>query len=96
MEPWQEALADIFLRSTELMKDARGIASLSGIVPPLVPFVQTFAAVITAAHTGSLYYIATAPKGVMGRLGRFHSHRQKCVNKDATAVVHPCATICLM
>ena len=35
----------------------------SGIVPPLVPFVQTFAAVITAALTGSLYYIATAPKG---------------------------------
>ncbi|CAN6228857.1 unnamed protein product [Urochloa humidicola] len=58
----QGALADIFLRSTELMKDARGIASLSGIVPPLVPFAQTFAAVITAALTGSLYYIATAPK----------------------------------
>lgn len=35
----------------------------SGIVPPLVPFAQTFAAVITAALTGSLYYIATAPKG---------------------------------
>ncbi|XP_066345466.1 uncharacterized protein [Miscanthus floridulus] len=58
----QGALADIFLRSTELMKDARGIASLSGIVPPLVPFAQTFAAVITAALTGTLYYIATAPK----------------------------------
>jgi hypothetical protein len=35
----------------------------SGIVPPLVPFAQTFAAVITAALTGTLYYIATAPKG---------------------------------
>uniref|UniRef100_A0A804RKI2 CAAX prenyl protease 2/Lysostaphin resistance protein A-like domain-containing protein n=1 Tax=Zea mays TaxID=4577 RepID=A0A804RKI2_MAIZE len=59
----QGALADIFLRSTELMKDARGIASLSGIVPPLVPFAQTFAAVITAALTGTLYYVATTPKG---------------------------------
>lgn len=58
----QGALADIFLRSTELMKDARGIASLSGIVPPLVPFAQTFAAVITAALTGTLYYVATTPK----------------------------------
>lgn len=44
------------------MKDARGIASLSGMVPPFVPFAQTFAAAITAALTGSLYYVATAPK----------------------------------
>uniref|UniRef100_J3MPH3 CAAX prenyl protease 2/Lysostaphin resistance protein A-like domain-containing protein n=1 Tax=Oryza brachyantha TaxID=4533 RepID=J3MPH3_ORYBR len=58
----QGALADIFLRGTELMKDARGIASLSGMVPPFVPFAQTFAAAITAALTGSLYYVATAPK----------------------------------
>lgn len=35
----------------------------SGIVPPLVPFAQTFAAVITAALTGTLYYVATTPKG---------------------------------
>ncbi|RWV92819.1 hypothetical protein BHE74_00037507 [Ensete ventricosum] len=28
MSPWQGALADMFLRGTELMKDARGIASL--------------------------------------------------------------------
>ncbi|GJN29988.1 hypothetical protein PR202_gb18260 [Eleusine coracana subsp. coracana] len=47
----QGALADIFLRGTELMKDARGIASLSGMVPPFVPFAQTFAAAITAALT---------------------------------------------
>jgi hypothetical protein len=33
------------------------------MVPPFVPFAQTFAAAITAALTGSLYYIATAPKG---------------------------------
>uniref|UniRef100_A0A0E0K7G0 CAAX prenyl protease 2/Lysostaphin resistance protein A-like domain-containing protein n=1 Tax=Oryza punctata TaxID=4537 RepID=A0A0E0K7G0_ORYPU len=58
----QGALADVFLRGTELMKDARGIASLSGMVPPFVPFAQTFAAAITAALTGSLYYVATAPK----------------------------------
>lgn len=35
----------------------------SGMVPPFVPFAQTFAAAITAALTGSLYYLATAPKG---------------------------------
>jgi hypothetical protein len=35
----------------------------SGMVPPFVPFAQTFAAAITAALTGSLYYIATTPKG---------------------------------
>jgi hypothetical protein len=34
------------------------------MVPPFVPFAQTFAAAITAALTGSLYYIATAPKGI--------------------------------
>lgn len=32
-------------------------------MPPFVPFAQTFAAAITAALTGSLYYVATAPKG---------------------------------
>ncbi|CAD5194932.1 unnamed protein product [Musa acuminata subsp. malaccensis] len=58
----QGALADMFLRGTELMKDARGIASLTGVLPLFVPFAQAFAAVITAALTGSLYYVATAPK----------------------------------
>ncbi|KAF8380692.1 hypothetical protein HHK36_028182 [Tetracentron sinense] len=53
----QGALADIFLRGTELIGDARGIASLTGVLPPFVPFAQAFAAVITAALTGSLYYI---------------------------------------
>lgn len=33
------------------------------MLPLFVPFAQAFAAVITAALTGSLYYIATAPKG---------------------------------
>jgi hypothetical protein len=35
------------------------------MLPVLVPFAQAFAAVVTAALTGSLYYIATAPKGTV-------------------------------
>ncbi|XP_060179854.1 uncharacterized protein LOC132609734 [Lycium barbarum] len=58
----QGALADIFLRSTDLVTDARGMAALTGVFPPYVPFAQAFAAVITAALTGSLYYIAASPK----------------------------------
>ncbi|XP_044465181.1 uncharacterized protein LOC123195505 isoform X2 [Mangifera indica] len=57
----QGALADVFLRGTDLA-DARGMASLIGMLPPFVPFAQAFAAVITAALTGSLYYVATTPK----------------------------------
>lgn len=58
----QGALADIFLRSTDLVTDARGMAALTGVLPPYVPFAQAFAAVMTAALTGSLYYIAASPK----------------------------------
>ncbi|KAL5724362.1 hypothetical protein ACHQM5_007634 [Ranunculus cassubicifolius] len=58
----QGALADIFLRGTELVTDARGIACLTGMLPPFVPFAQAFAAVITAVLTGSLYYVASSPK----------------------------------
>lgn len=58
----QGALADIFLRSTDLVTDARGMAALTGVLPPFVPFAQAFAAVITAALTGSLYYVAASPK----------------------------------
>ncbi|KAF5729702.1 hypothetical protein HS088_TW20G00066 [Tripterygium wilfordii] len=58
----QGALADIFLRGTDLLTDVRGIASLTGVLPPFVPFAQAFAAVITAALTGSLYYVAGSPK----------------------------------
>ncbi|KAJ4784867.1 CAAX protease self-immunity protein [Rhynchospora pubera] len=58
----QGSLSDMFLRGTELMKDARGIATLTGMLPLFVPFAQAFAAVVTAALTGSLYYIATVPK----------------------------------
>lgn len=58
----QGALADIFLRGTDLVTDARGMASLTGVLPPFVPFAQAFAAVITAALTGSLYYVAASPK----------------------------------
>ncbi|CAL5436513.1 unnamed protein product [Camellia sinensis] len=56
------ALAEIFLRSTDLVTDARGMASLTGVLPSFVPFAQAFAAVITAALTGSLYYVAASPK----------------------------------
>lgn len=58
----QGALADIFLRSSDFATDARGMAALAGVLPPFVPFAQAFAAVITAALTGSLYYIAASPK----------------------------------
>ncbi|KAL7166885.1 hypothetical protein ACSBR2_037535 [Camellia fascicularis] len=58
----QGALAEIFLRSTDLVTDARGMASLTGVLPPFVPFAQAFAAVITAVLTGSLYYVAASPK----------------------------------
>ncbi|PSR93533.1 Stabilin-1 like [Actinidia chinensis var. chinensis] len=58
----QGALAEIFLRSTDLVTDARGMASLTGVLPPYVPFAQAFAAVITAALTGSLYYMAASPE----------------------------------
>lgn len=58
----QGSLADIFLRGTDLVTDARGMASLTGFFPPFVPFAQAFAAVITAALTGSLYYVAASPK----------------------------------
>ncbi|EXB99747.1 hypothetical protein L484_023278 [Morus notabilis] len=58
----QGALAEIFLRGTDLVSDARGMASLTGVLPPFVPFAQAFAAVITAALTGSLYYVAASPK----------------------------------
>ncbi|PON65518.1 CAAX amino terminal protease [Trema orientale] len=58
----QGALAEIFLRGTDLISDARGMASLTGVLPPYVPFAQAFAAVMTAALTGSLYYVAASPK----------------------------------
>ncbi|XP_057978543.1 uncharacterized protein LOC131164983 [Malania oleifera] len=57
----QGALADIFLRGTKFVTDARGMVSLTGVLPPFVPFAQAFAAVITAALTGSLYYMAASP-----------------------------------
>ena len=38
----------------------------TGMLPLFVPFAQAFAAVITAALTGSLYYVAASPKGAFG------------------------------
>lgn len=75
----QGALADIFLRGTDFLTDAQGMASLTGVLPPFVPFAQAFAAVITAALTGSLYYVATSPKDptyVVAPVLRSHSGRE--------------------
>ncbi|URD79608.1 hypothetical protein MUK42_05584 [Musa troglodytarum] len=56
----QGTMADVFLRGTELMKDTHGVTSLTGVLPLFAPFARAFAAAITAAVTGSLYYVATA------------------------------------
>uniref|UniRef100_A0A1D1YX00 Putative peroxiredoxin ycf42 n=1 Tax=Anthurium amnicola TaxID=1678845 RepID=A0A1D1YX00_9ARAE len=75
----QGSLADMFVRSTDLMKDAHGVASLTGMLPVFVPFAQAFAAAITAALTGSLYYVATAPKDptyVVAPVLRSHTGRE--------------------
>lgn len=97
----QGAVAEIFLKSGDLVADARGMASLvkiaksvswfyksrsdrnfwkiyslmqAGLLPPYVPFAQAFAAVITAALTGSLYYMAASPKGPARKFLRNSSH----------------------
>ncbi|MGZ7365822.1 hypothetical protein ACXWSQ_09275, partial [Streptococcus pyogenes] len=52
----------MFLSDTWHSKDAYGVAALTGIFPFFVPFAQAFAAVLTAALTGSLYYVAASPR----------------------------------
>ncbi|CAH2078729.1 unnamed protein product [Thlaspi arvense] len=77
---FQGALADIFLRGTNLISDSRGMVALTGILPPFVPFAQAFAATITAALTGSLYYIAASPKDptyIMAPVLKTHSAREE-------------------
>eukprot|EP00897_Mesotaenium_endlicherianum_P010919 jgi/Mesen1/9856/ME000070S09138 len=39
-----------------------GIASITGIIPTFAPFAQASAAVLTAAITGSMFYIISTPK----------------------------------
>ncbi|CAA3013071.1 uncharacterized protein LOC111407484 [Olea europaea subsp. europaea] len=76
----QGALADLFLRSGDLVGDARGMTSLAGVLPPFVPFAQAFAAVITAALTGSLYYMAASPKDptyIVAPILKSHSGREE-------------------
>lgn len=46
-----------------LSQNLRIFLMQAGVLPPFVPFAQAFAAVITAALTGSLYYMAASPKG---------------------------------
>ncbi|KAH9769600.1 hypothetical protein KPL71_012076 [Citrus sinensis] len=93
----QGALADIFLRGTDFLTDAQGMASLTGVLPPFVPFAQAFAAVITAALTGSLYYVATSPKDptyVVAPVLRSRSGREDL--KKLFAGVSPDCTVTLM
>ncbi|XP_054824428.1 uncharacterized protein LOC129322258 isoform X3 [Prosopis cineraria] len=75
----QGALADIFLRGSNLMAGARGMASLTGILPAFVPFAQAYAAVLTAVLTSSLYYMAASPKDpnyVVAPVLNSHPNRQ--------------------
>ncbi|CAI0471050.1 unnamed protein product [Linum tenue] len=58
----QGALADMFIKSASLATNTQGMASLAGVLPPLVPFAQAFAAAVTAALTGVLYFVASSPK----------------------------------
>ncbi|CAI0418524.1 unnamed protein product [Linum tenue] len=58
----QGALADLFIKSASMATNAQGMASLAGVLPPLVPFAQAFAAAVTAALTGVLYFVASSPK----------------------------------
>ncbi|XP_054824427.1 uncharacterized protein LOC129322258 isoform X2 [Prosopis cineraria] len=63
----QGALADIFLRGSNLMAGARGMASLA------------YAAVLTAVLTSSLYYMAASPKDpnyVVAPVLNSHPNRQ--------------------
>jgi membrane protease YdiL (CAAX protease family) len=41
---------------------AVGLAAVTGVIPLFVPFAQVFAAALTAALTGSMYYIISSPK----------------------------------
>lgn len=39
-----------------------GLAALTGVIPLFVPFAQFFATALTAALTGSMYYVISSPK----------------------------------
>jgi hypothetical protein len=54
------------------------------MLPVFVPFAQAFAAAVTAALTGSLYYIATAPKGT---LCFFFFLASFCILQEANSLV---------
>ncbi|KAJ7544398.1 hypothetical protein O6H91_09G077500 [Diphasiastrum complanatum] len=40
----------------------QGLSALTGIVPLFLPFAQIFAAVLSAALTGSMYYVISSPR----------------------------------
>lgn len=75
----QGGLAHVFLSDTCQSKDTYGIVSLTGIFPFFAPFAQAFAAVLTAALTGSLYYMASSPQDptyVVAPIPRSHRARE--------------------
>ncbi|KAK9144502.1 hypothetical protein Sjap_004405 [Stephania japonica] len=60
MSPWQFIL--IVTASSVGEELFYRAAVQTGVLPPFVPFAQAFGAVITAALTGSLYFVAASPK----------------------------------
>ncbi|KAH9302419.1 hypothetical protein KI387_014002, partial [Taxus chinensis] len=60
MSPWQFLL--IVTASSVGEELFYRVAVQTGIFPFFVPFAQAFAAVLTAALTGSLYYVAASPQ----------------------------------
>jgi hypothetical protein len=40
----------------------------TGVIPMFVPFAHLFAAVLTAALTGSMYYVISSPKGKVSQV----------------------------
>lgn len=75
----QGGLAHVFLSDACQSKDAYGVVSLTGILPFFAPFAQAFAAVITAALTGSMYYVISSPQDptyVVAPIPRSHRGRE--------------------
>ncbi|CAM6071665.1 unnamed protein product [Sphagnum tenellum] len=59
----QGGLAHAFQVSDKGMSETTiGLVSLTGVIPIFVPFAHLFAAVLTAALTGSMYYVISSPK----------------------------------
>ncbi|KAJ7552035.1 hypothetical protein O6H91_06G039500 [Diphasiastrum complanatum] len=60
----QGGLAHAIQMSAKGVNEApQGLSALTGIIPLFLPFAQTFAAVLSAALTGSMYYVISSPRG---------------------------------